>query len=145
MDKTLGLSAVAEVERLMNTSFVKTFQSYEECVAWLGTRPRLSKLALVEKIKDGKVKYRLILDCRRGPDGKDAHGVNAAAKLAQRIVLPSGEDIAGDFLALAGAAQPEEDIQAMVLDFTDALYHIPLAHAERATASIWASETFEPC
>lgn len=117
----------------MQSWYVTAFPDYPpSCREWLGDDPRPSKLALLEKMKDGKLKNRLILDCRRGPDGRGEHSVNAAAGLAQRIVLPRGQDVTVDLLDLLETrAAPREHVEAMVLDFTYAFYHIPLRHCER--------------
>ena len=57
--------AADEIQRLVDTGFVKAFDSLEECEAWLGGTPLTSKLALVTKERaDGNLKRRLILDCR---------------------------------------------------------------------------------
>lgn len=72
-------AATEEINRHMGSGYVRTFSMYEECRDWLGELPRPSKLALLVKVREGKTKNRLILDCRRGPDGSDERGVNTAA------------------------------------------------------------------
>eukprot|EP00959_Pyramimonas_sp_CCMP1952_P467736 9492098-Pyramimonas_sp.AAC.1 len=92
--------AEPEVERLKSTGYVATFKSYKEARAWLGAKPNVSKLGMIAKIKNGKVKRRLTLDCKQS-------GVNATARQMQRIVLPRLSDVDDDALYLLKERQHE--------------------------------------
>lgn len=48
------------MDRLIRTGFVKEFD--ESIADWLQGKPHLSKLGMITKEKDGKIKRRLILD-----------------------------------------------------------------------------------
>ncbi|CAK0891828.1 unnamed protein product [Prorocentrum cordatum] len=118
--------AKPEIDRLKTSSYVTTFKSYKEACAWLGAKPNVSKLGMITKVKNGKIKRRLILDCKQS-------GVNATARQRQRIVLPRLSDVIDDALYLLRECQhePEQNLEWLVLDFTDWFYNIPLRHCER--------------
>lgn len=61
--------AAPEIERLISTVFVKAFGDLPQFQNWWGGKPHLSKLGMITKEKGGRVKRRLILDCK-------ASGVN---------------------------------------------------------------------
>ena len=115
----------------MDSGYVKVCNSYSDCKAWLGAEPRPSKLALLERVKNNKNKYRLILDCKRGPGGDVQQGVNQGSRLAERIILPRGSDVTEDLLALAALDNSGRDIEMMILDFTDAFFQVELRRSER--------------
>eukprot|EP00959_Pyramimonas_sp_CCMP1952_P413668 8667694-Pyramimonas_sp.AAC.1 len=81
---------------------------------------------MITNIKNGKTKRRLILDCKQS-------GVNASARQRQRIVLLRLSDVIGDALYLLRECQhePMQEVEWLVLDFTDWFYNIPLKHVER--------------
>lgn len=79
-------AAATEIERLLSAGFARTFDSYQACRDRLGHAPQLSKLAWLEKFKDGKTKHRRILDCRRWADGWGELCVNAAARVKERAI-----------------------------------------------------------
>eukprot|EP00959_Pyramimonas_sp_CCMP1952_P455778 9472097-Pyramimonas_sp.AAC.1 len=106
--------AKPEVERLKATGYVATFKSYDDACAWLGAKPSVSKLGMISEIKNGKVKRRLILDCKQS-------GVHASARQKQRIVLPRLSDVIDDSLYRLRECQhePQQSVEWLVLDFTD--------------------------
>ena len=73
-----GLGALLE---LVDAGFVLEFDSYDDLRAHLGNaEPITSKLAVIKSVKEGIVKYRLILDCR-------ISGPNDAALRRERILF----------------------------------------------------------
>ena len=120
--------AAPEIQRLVDTGFVKVFDSLEECEAWLGGTPLTSKLAMVTKERaDGTIKRRLILDCR------ESKATNLLASKAGRILLPRPTDLLDDALYLLRHAEPRDDhsVEALVLDFRDWFYAVPLHRREQ--------------
>ena len=117
--------AEPEVRRLLESNFVKVFDSLEEAQSWAGGRLHLSKLAMITTEKDGRIKRRLIMDCRRS-------SVNDMAARGGKLVLPRISDVVDDLLYLLDQMSDAEDIsmEMMVLDFSDWFYQTPLARAE---------------
>eukprot|EP00439_Symbiodinium_sp_Y106_P060007 s2027_g8.t2 len=114
--------AQPEVQRLIDTGFVKVFDNLRDCENWLGGKPLTSKLAMVTKTRaDGSVKRRLILDCRESK-------ANQLAAKGGRILLPRPTDVIDDalFLLHCHPAEPEVGLEALVLDFRDWFYAVPL-------------------
>ena len=106
--------AEPEVRRLLESNFVEVFDSLEEAQSWAGGRLHLSKLAMITKEKDGRIKRRLIMDCRRS-------SVNDMAARGGKLVLPRISDVVDDLLYLLDQMSDAEDIsmEMMVLDFSD--------------------------
>lgn len=69
----------------MSIGFAQSFPSRQLLSEWLGGTPRLTKLGMIAKEKEGKTKRRLILDCKES-------GVNKKA----RLLLPRITDIVDD-------------------------------------------------
>ena len=67
-------AAEPEVNRLIETGFVKEFSSYEDLQLWVEGQPHLSRLGMITKEKDGKTKRRLILDCKESRVNERALG-----------------------------------------------------------------------
>ncbi|CAK0806401.1 unnamed protein product [Prorocentrum cordatum] len=121
-----GPEAKPEVDRLKATGCVAFFKSYKEACAWIGAKPDVSMLGMITNIKNGKVKRRLILDCKQS-------GVNATGRQKQKIVLPRLSDVIDDAIYLLRECQhePQKVVEWLVLDFTDWFYNIPLKHVQR--------------
>ena len=117
-------AALPEIERLIQTGYVKTFQELTACQQWLGGAPLTSKLAMVTKERPGgTTKRRLILDCRES-------GANLLAHKGGRVQLPRPTDLVDDALYLLNRAGGEQ-VEALVLDFKDWFYSVPLRRDER--------------
>ncbi|CAE7793132.1 unnamed protein product, partial [Symbiodinium necroappetens] len=114
--------ALPEIQRLIDTGYVKVFDDLESCQAWLGGPPLTSKLAMVTKVRsDGTTKRRLILDCRES-------GANLLAHEGGRVQLPrptDSVDEVDDSLYLLSRSKGEE-VEALVLDFKDWFYQFHL-------------------
>ena len=116
--------AVPEIQRLIDTGYVKVFDDLEACQEWLGGPPLTSKLAMVTKTRpDGAIKRRLIQYCRES-------GANLLARKGGRVQLPRPTDLVDDSLYLLSRSKGEE-VEALVLDFKDWFYSVPLQHEER--------------
>lgn len=124
-------AAGPEVERLIETGFVQAFSTHDELSKWLGGPPHLSKLGMITKEKDGRVKRRLILDCKES-------GVNRLARSGGRLILPRVSDIVDDALYLMSQSTgPDQQIEWLILDFTDWFYNVPL-HPDERRHFTWA-------
>ena len=109
---------------LVKSGFVKVFPDEQSAISYLEANPVVAKMALISKEKDGVLKHRLILDCR-------VSGSNERATRNERIVLPRIWDAIRDGLELMLYGEPGHTLDFMVLDFRDAFYMLPLAHAEQ--------------
>jgi len=78
-----------------------------------------------EKTAARRVKRRLILDCKQGPDGDIQKKVKHKAGQAQRVIRPRPLDCVLDALRTLTSCSEEEDIEWLVLGFMDASFHIP--------------------
>lgn len=116
--------AEPEVMRLISTGFVWATESYEEFCSKIGGRPHFSKLGMITKEKDNKIKRRLILDCKES-------GVNRKAVKGGRLTLPRATDAVDDALQLMRRAMGQQSVEWLVLDFTDWFFNIPLRPTER--------------
>ena len=82
---------------------------------------------MITKVKDGRTKRRLIMDCRRSM-------VNTLASRGGKLILPRIVDVVDDLLYLLDqleGARGNPELEMMVLDFSDWFYQIPLAQSER--------------
>ena len=112
------------LDELVNAGCVEVFSNEHAAIAYLKSNPVVAKMALISKEKDGILKHRLILDCR-------VSGVNERATRNERIVLPRIWDAVRDGLELMLYGEAGHTLEFMVLDFKDAFYMLPLAHAEQ--------------
>ena len=82
--------------------------------------------ALAKLRPDGSTKLRLIIDMLRS-------GVNAHARVHERIVLPRVSDLLADTLDLlrAARAKPDESLEFLVLDWEDAFHSIGVWDTEK--------------
>ena len=117
-------ASAAEVDRLIQTGFVKEFDSYQAMATWLGKPPHLSKLGMITKEKDGKIKRRLILDCKES-------NVNKLAKSGGKLLLPRTSDALDDALYLMSQCERGEQVEWFVMDYSDWFYNVPLHPSER--------------
>ena len=120
-------AAKAEVNRLLESGYVKCFESRGAGEAWVGGKVCLSKLGLITKVHPitGKVKCRLILDC------KQSH-VNQRAWKGGRLLLPRVTDVLDDTLGLLRQAEgTDSGVEWLVLDYSDWFFQIPLHPKER--------------
>ena len=85
-----------------------------------------SRFGAITKIRNGKVKTRIILDVKQSR-------VKECTRKVHRAPLPRATDVAFDILDCLAKMdlQPGENIELMVLDFEDAFWNIPLASEER--------------
>ena len=113
-----------EILSLSCHKYLATFDTYEECVSFLGAKPILSRFALLTKEKGGIVKKRTILDAKQS-------GVSTSAKKMFRVILPRPSDVINDALHLSSKCVDGEAVEFFVLDFSDAFWNIPLKHSER--------------
>ena len=120
----LDEAAEPEIQRLIATGFVRSYDNYEQFERWLGSRPHLSKLGMITKEKEGRIKRRLILDCKES-------GVNKKAKKGGKLVLPRISDAVEDALYLMNKTEKNQQAEWLILDFSDWFFNIPLHPAER--------------
>ena len=121
------MAAEAEVLRLLESNFVKCFDSQAECEAWAGGKICLSKLGLITKHHPvtGRIKRRLILDCKQSQ-------VNMRAWKGGRLLLPRVTDVLDDTLGLLRQVEKTSaKVEWLVLDYSDWFFQVPLHPKER--------------
>ena len=106
------------------------FSTYEQLQQYVGGTPILNKFACLLKEKwdttTGQwiTKRRLIMDSKRS-------FVKEASNREYKSILPRVHDAASDVMALMNDAQPEQNVQMLVLDASEAYWNIPLRRSER--------------
>ena len=105
-------------------NFLASFDTLEECVAFLDDQPVLSRFALIVKVKDGKTKKRTILDAKQS-------GVTKSSRKMFRVILPRPTDAINDALDLLALCEHDETVDFLVLDCVDAFWNVPLRKSER--------------
>jgi hypothetical protein len=128
-------AAQAEIDRLIETGFVKTFALFDDVVKFVEGQPVISKLALITKIHATIAKRRLLLDCK-------VSGANSHTTQWERIILPLVSDVIQDSLDLASRCEGAEDISYFVLDFKDAFWMLPLLKCEQKYFVAFHNGTF---
>jgi hypothetical protein len=92
--------------------------------AW-GGKVLVSKLAASIKPRpDGTEKVRIIIDMLRS-------GINAFVRLSERIVLPRLRDVVANAMWMMGQCLEGEEIEQVVIDFSDAFKTLPVREEER--------------
>jgi len=114
-----------EIEKFENKGYVTVVDSLDAARHALGSEdPVFSKLGLIVKERDGKVKKRLIVDSKQSR-------VKHASLKAERIVLPRVRDVINAALFLLSLCTACQTLSFFVLDFTEAFWQLPLAPVER--------------
>lgn len=124
-----GSKAQSELDRLVETGRADKVDSWDEVVQLVGHQAKLTQLACIVKEQqsaDGTVKekIRLIVDMRRS-------GINGQCDLYERIVLPRLHDVAMSVHELFKIMAPDEEVELLVIDFSDAFYTLRLDPSER--------------
>ena len=82
-------------------------------------------LGLISKLKpDGTWKHRLIWDLLQSR-------VNEFVFQGERIILPMLADVIEDVISLSRRAMPEEEVELLIVDISDAFNNIPVRKDER--------------
>jgi hypothetical protein len=115
----------AELERLVQATYALRFDTIEEATAYLGQHPILSKIGVIRKVRNGKMKIRMVVDSKQS-------GVSRATRKFERTLLPRSLDVVLDAMDLMESAPAATTpIQFMVADFRDAFFILPNAPSER--------------
>ena len=122
--------AVAEeVKRMHDANYVKQFAAYEDVVRYLGAEPVLSRIGVIERIRAGIVKHRIVINSKRSK-------VSAATRRFERTMLPRVLDVVYDALDLLATHRAEHpnvqaEIEFLIADFKDAFFIVPNSPSER--------------
>ena len=119
-----GEKAQSELDRLVQAGRADKVTTWQEVTAMVGSEAKLTQLACLVKHKNGKEKVRLIVDMRRS-------GINGCVRLYERIVLPRMSDVAQSVRELFNLMTPQEHLEFLVIDFSDAFYTLRLDPRER--------------
>ena len=115
-----------ELQGHLDKGHLASFTSVDELRQFVGGEPILNKLRLITKVRNGIKKSRMILDTKES-------WVKHATWKSQRVILPRLFDAVLRLLALMAVsfkAGLPPNVEAFVLDFTDAFWQIPLLPAE---------------
>ena len=96
-----------------------SFKNLKECEQKLGRKPHLSRFGLLTRIRNGKMKKRVILDCKQS-------GLSRRTRRKYKVILPKVTDCVRDVLILSTHKERDQAILVFVLDFIDAFWNIPL-------------------
>ena len=119
--------AFTEFERITDKGWALKFNTLQEVTEYLGSEPVLSKVGIISKIKGNEVKKRLVVDSKQA-------GITAATKRFQRALLPRTLDVVWDTLDVLEhtcSDDQDSDVEYLVLDFSDAFFHVPNDKRER--------------
>ena len=116
---------------------VAAFDTYPELAEYTGGTPILSKLGIIEKIRNGVTSARTILDTKES-------GVKYITAKTQRVILPRLFDAVFSLLLLLSMNTDMgcclATVGAFVLDFSEAFWQIPICREEQryfcATATV---------
>eukprot|EP00959_Pyramimonas_sp_CCMP1952_P099782 2086375-Pyramimonas_sp.AAC.1 len=86
-------AAVDEVRGYVEKGYLAEFDTYRELC-----EPVFSKFCVLERLKAGRLKRRLILDLKRSL-------VTFRTKQSFRVILPRVSDLLGDAMAAAASAE----------------------------------------
>lgn len=121
--------AELEFQRLLEEKHVEKLGTWDKVKArWKDAMA--TKIALLIKEKaDATVKVRFVVDMLRS-------GINGLTKMAERIVLPRGEDLIESILDLWETSQPCDSVELMVVDFVDAFFNLQINEDERGYVTV---------
>ena len=112
----------------MDKGHLIAFDTHEELSQYVGGEPILSKIGLIEKVRNGKKKVRMILGTKQSK-------VKLITGKAQRVTLPRLFDAVLHLLFLMsltfGTDAPPDEVGAFVLDFSDAFWQVPVNVGEQ--------------
>ena len=119
-----GPKAQSELDRLVEDGRAERVENWKQVVDLVGEDAKLTQLACIVKVKDGKEKVRLVVDMRRS-------GINGQMVLLERVVLPRIPDVAASCRELLKFASSYDQLEFLVCDFSDAFYTLKLHESER--------------
>ena len=82
---------LAQLDEFVNKGYLKCFDTLEECSAFLGATPNLSRFGVISKVRHGKLKRRTVLDVKQSK-------VKDGTKKVHRVPLPRVTDVVYDIL-----------------------------------------------
>ena len=86
-----GPQAALELQDFVQTKYLQKVTSKADLEALVGKGAVISKFHVVERVKFGKVKRRLILDLKQS-------GMTKRTRRTRRVVLPRATDLVQDLL-----------------------------------------------
>jgi hypothetical protein len=115
-----------ELKRLVEPTnkYALVFDSWEEVCAYLKSQPILSKIGAIKKMRNGKLKVRMVVDSKQSK-------VSRATRKFERTLLPRILDAVSDAMSLSALLREGVEIEYMVADFRDAFYIVPNSPGER--------------
>ena len=122
--------AMGIIQGYIDKGYLRAFNSLQECEAYLGAKPILSKFACLSRERydavsgEWKTKRRVILDSK-------ASDVKSASSRQYRTVLPRIMDAVNDVMHLMDKADRQQQLEHLVLDASDAFWELILHPQER--------------
>ena len=116
--------AFAELWSFVEGGQLAAYPNLNACKKGVSGTPLLSRFGLITKWKNGKLKKRIILDCKQS-------GLSKRTRRKYRVILPRIRDAVRDVLILLSSKLPPEMVEMFILDFTNAFWTVPLDLQER--------------
>ena len=115
----------SELDRQVRAGYAISFDTLEECEAYLKASPVLSKIGVIRRMRNGKLKIRMVVDSKQS-------GVSRATRKFERTLLPRALDVVLDAMDLMQSSSSQgTTLQFMVADFRDAFFILPNSPSER--------------
>ena len=102
------------IDAYIDKKYIKVHGTWEACEEELGEPPVLSKIGCISKVKNGKLKHRIIIDAKKESKA------SKASKLPFRVQLPRVLAAIFDTLERMSCLKPHADIMYFVLDLVNA-------------------------
>ena len=118
-----NVATETELQSHIDMQHIIAFDTCEELTEYVGGgKVILNKIGLIEKVRNGKKKVRMILDTKQSD-------VKRITGKAQRVTLPRLFDAVLHMLSLMSLFAG--DVGAFVLDFTNAFWQVPINRREQ--------------
>ena len=129
-----GIDHDADVAKLMEEyetkGYVTECSSADQVRRIVGGDFVMSKPMLIEKQKFGPSKAAMTTRKRAVLNFKTS-GISKATRLRFKTELPKATDAVNDELDMIADAKPDEEVDVLIIDFSDAFWIIPNAPGER--------------
>ena len=117
-----------ELTRSLDAGYALSFPSVESAEEHLRASIVLSKVGAIKKLRNGKMKTRMVIDSKRS-------GVSKATRKYERTTLPRALDVVSDTMSLLAPYRDRENlaewVEFMVADYRDAFFILPNHPEER--------------
>eukprot|EP00971_Amphidinium_carterae_P348913 6490740-Amphidinium_carterae.1 len=106
------------IQEYIRKGYLQRLGTMDQATMALGRRPVLSRFGVIERVRENKVKRRVILDAKQS-------GITAATQTSYHVSLPKATDVVNAILSTA-QTESSGDLALFVCDFRDAFWQVPL-------------------